>query len=640
MTVTPVNYRKQDCSPQAIARDVDYALQIADFYVSKIPGGARRLVGKRVLELGPGYSLGTAVLLACHGAEVTVADRYLSPWDAEYHGRFFAAMLARLRAERDELSPDPILRLLEASAFVDQTLRTLHLGTEDLDEVADASFDVVLSNAVFEHVGDVPRAVATLARITRSGGVGVHQVDFRDHRDFDRPLEYMTLAPADFSALFAEVHGECGNRWRPLAMGEEWKRAGFDATFEANMWADEAYVDDVQSRLDPCYAAMGRDELLVISGCYVLRRRAALNTEYPVETDSPQTLAHSRARYTFASSFVEGQRVLDVGCGAGVGTRMLLRAGASDVVGVDLRPEALELARADDPRDDDAYVLHDLNERLPFPDGSFDVVVALEVLEHVREQQQLVDEIRRVLSPDGVAVVSVPNKAFEEFWTGLAGEDNPYHVHVPDLEEFVGMLAGFPWVDFHGQIDVVASLVLPLDGNEGERVRGSLEVQAGTSITDRGTVTILGVCHVRRPVERPPRAPEACSYGNYQDTFGGAIASNQALATFAEALSHQHFAAANKLRWTGVEVPSVEGADGASDIGPGAEPEKHVGLHDPSPDAPRAQPPEAGSADEDDATPGAPARPIPVLGPRADEASSRRPVRDGDGDPRALDEAC
>ena len=138
-----------------------------------------------------------------------------------------------------------------------------------------------------------------------------------------------------------------------------------------------------------------------------------------------------------------------------------------------------------------------------------------------------------VLTADGVAVVSVPNKAFEEFWTDLAGEDNPYHVHVPDLEEFVGMLAGFPWVDFHGQIDVVASLVLPLDGNEGERVRGSLEVQAGTSITDRGTVTILGVCHVRRPVERPPRAPEACSYGNYQDTFGGAIASNQALATFA-----------------------------------------------------------------------------------------------------------
>ena len=64
MTITPVNFRKQDASPEAIRRDVDYALQIADFYVAKIPGGARHLVQRRVLEIGPGISLGTAVLLA------------------------------------------------------------------------------------------------------------------------------------------------------------------------------------------------------------------------------------------------------------------------------------------------------------------------------------------------------------------------------------------------------------------------------------------------------------------------------------------------------------------------------------------------------------------------------------------------
>lgn len=578
MTVTPVNYRKQDASPEAIARDVDYALQITDFYLDQIPGGARRLLNKSVLELGPGYSLGTAILLACHGAQVTVADRYLSPWDSDYHGPFCRALLERLGSERTELDPTPVQAMLEADSF-EPSITGLHLGSEDLQDVADDAFDIVLSNAVFEHVEDVPAAVGQLARITRQGGVGVHQVDFRDHRDFSRPLEYMTLPEPEFAALFKSVHGECGNRWRPSQMQREWERAGFDVPeFIANMFAEADYLADLKTRIDDAFADMDPTDLETISGCFVLRRRAELNTEYPVETDSPQTLAHSRTRYAFAAHWVTGKRVLDVGCGAGVGTRLLLEAGAKDVVGVDIRPEALQLARQDDPRSDDAYVRHDLNQAMPFRDGEFDLVVALEVLEHVAEQKLLLAEIQRVLSEDGMALISVPNKAFEEFWTELAGEENPYHVHVPDLEEFVELLAPFPWVEFFGQVDVVSTLVLPLDGNEGEVTQGTLNVQAGTSISDRGTVTIIGLCHKRRPNARRVPRPVAYSYGNYQDTFGGAIASNQALARFAETMTHQHFVASNKLRWNVGDGPD----DGAAAAGEGEPAQAEQPVVEPS----------------------------------------------------------
>ncbi|MFT7462066.1 MAG: 2-polyprenyl-3-methyl-5-hydroxy-6-metoxy-1,4-benzoquinol methylase [Pseudohongiellaceae bacterium] len=551
MTVTPVNYRKQDASPEAITRDVDYALQIADFYISKLPGGASSLIYKHVLELGPGISLGTAVLLSCHGARVTVADRYLSPFDPDYHDPFFRALLARLAVERSHLSPDPILACLDAQVFVEQGVTGLHLGIEDLLEVDDDSFDIVVSNAVFEHVENVPVAWENLARITRPGGFGIHQVDFRDHRDFSRPLEYMTLSSKKFQKLFSDVHGECGNRWRPSAMGVEIDKAGFDILeYDDNMQADEAYLDDVLPRVDSHFSGLDREMLRSISGCFVSRLRVFANTEYPQETDSPQTLAHSRCRYAFVGPSVVGKAVLDVGCGAGIGTRQMLSQGAAHVVGIDVRPEALEVAVRSDPRGDaNAYLLHNLNQPLPLPDDSFDVVVALEVLEHVTNQAELLAEMRRVLRPDGVAFVSVPNKAFEDFWSDMAGEPNPYHIHVPDLEEYVGLLSDFEWVEFFGQLDVVSSLVLPLDGNESQVAVGKLEVQAGASISDRGTVTIIARCQSERPAQEPELKPVAYAYGNYQDTFGGVLARNRSLALEAESYLHNHFTAANKLRW-------------------------------------------------------------------------------------------
>lgn len=557
MTVTPVNYRKQDASPEAITRDVDYALQIADFYIAKLPGGASSLIYKHVLELGPGISLGTAVLLSCHGARTTVADRYLSPFDPDYHDPFLRALLKRLSAERPHLSPEPILACLEAQTFVPEGVTGLHLGIEDLNDVDDDSFDIVVSNAVFEHVENVPVAWENLARITRPGGFGIHQVDFRDHRDFSRPLEYMTLSAKKFHKLFADVHGECGNRWRPGAMGVEIDKAGFDILeFDDNMHADEAYLDELLPRIDPDFSGLDRDTLRPISGCFVSRLRVSVNTEYPQETDSPQTLAHSRCRYAFVGPSVQGKDVLDVGCGAGLGTRQLLRLGASHVIGIDVRPEALEVAVASDPRGDaNAYLLHNLNQTLPLPDDSFDVVVALEVLEHVANQATLLAELRRVLKPDGVAFISVPNKAFEEFWSDMAGEPNPYHVHVPDLEEYVGLLSDFTWVEFFGQLDVVSSLVLPLDGNESQVAEGTLEVQAGASISDRGTVTIIARCQGERPSTEPELKPVAYAYGNYQDTFGGVLARNRSLAAEAEGFLHSHFTAANKLRWQELQDP-------------------------------------------------------------------------------------
>jgi SAM-dependent methyltransferase len=98
---------------------------------------------------------------------------------------------------------------------------------------------------------------------------------------------------------------------------------------------------------------------------------------------------------------------LDVGCGDGSKSGTWLSAHALSYVGVDVSQPAIELARAGGL---DARVINDASE-LPFADGSFDVVVISEVLEHLFDPLGAAREVRRVLRANGDLLVTVPNVA-------------------------------------------------------------------------------------------------------------------------------------------------------------------------------------------------------------------------------------
>jgi len=97
-----------------------------------------------------------------------------------------------------------------------------------------------------------------------------------------------------------------------------------------------------------------------------------------------------------------GGRLLDVGCGTGY--TLSLVSGDYRCVGLDASPDAALAARAKAG----APVTRGDACALPFPDGSFDVVTALDVLEHLDDDARAMSEIHRVLAPGGVAVLSVP----------------------------------------------------------------------------------------------------------------------------------------------------------------------------------------------------------------------------------------
>ncbi len=113
--------------------------------------------------------------------------------------------------------------------------------------------------------------------------------------------------------------------------------------------------------------------------------------------------AHHLCRYLWASDLVPGKRVLDAGCGVAYGSAMMAEAGADSVVGVDVAESVVEASRSHVP---EAVTLQCADLRsLPCDDGSFDVAVCFEVIEHVEEQERTIEELRRVLAPGAPLVV-------------------------------------------------------------------------------------------------------------------------------------------------------------------------------------------------------------------------------------------
>ena len=140
------------------------------------------------------------------------------------------------------------------------------------------------------------------------------------------------------------------------------------------------------------------------------------------------------ARYAFARRYAEGKRVLDAGCGTGYGSAELAQSAAV-VTGVYIAADAIQFARAN-------YSIPGLRflesscTAVPFPAGSYDLVTAFEVIEHLADYRAFLDECARLLTQEGLFIVSSPNIRYYAETRAGAGP-NPYHEHEFEAAEFV-----------------------------------------------------------------------------------------------------------------------------------------------------------------------------------------------------------
>jgi SAM-dependent methyltransferase len=160
-------------------------------------------------------------------------------------------------------------------------------------------------------------------------------------------------------------------------------------------------------------------------------------------------------RYAAVAPLAAGRRVLDAACGEGYGS-YLLASRASQVTGVDIDAAAIAHAGARYARANLAYAQGSVSA-LPIADGSIDLIVSFETIEHLPAQREMLAEFRRVLAPHGALVLSSPNRPVYNEAGGVA---NHFHVKELDRAELKALLDPvFPRQAWHAQRVAAHSLL-------------------------------------------------------------------------------------------------------------------------------------------------------------------------------------
>lgn len=165
-------------------------------------------------------------------------------------------------------------------------------------------------------------------------------------------------------------------------------------------------------------------------------------------------------RYCLARDLAVDCDVLDVASGEGYGAA-LLAAVARSVTGVEIDQASVAHAQGSYPATNLRFLCGDAGS-LPLPDSCMDLVVSFETVEHVANIPRFIDEIMRVLRPDGLLVMSTPDRTV---YSAPGTDPNPYHVLEMNSAEFHHLLEHrFGQVRMLSQRPVLGSVMASAQG--------------------------------------------------------------------------------------------------------------------------------------------------------------------------------
>jgi GT2 family glycosyltransferase/2-polyprenyl-3-methyl-5-hydroxy-6-metoxy-1,4-benzoquinol methylase len=167
----------------------------------------------------------------------------------------------------------------------------------------------------------------------------------------------------------------------------------------------------------------------------------------PGKADQATELQHIN-RYIYVKDLIKDMIVLDVACGEGYGSNILAET-ARRVIGIDISDEAINQASKKYIRENLSFKVMNAEE-LSFDDNYFDAVVSFETIEHLEKPYKFLKEVKRVLKPSGLFIVSTPNRDLASLGSPIPL--NKFHKEEWTFEQFIKLIRYyFPESEFIGQ---------------------------------------------------------------------------------------------------------------------------------------------------------------------------------------------
>jgi 2-polyprenyl-3-methyl-5-hydroxy-6-metoxy-1,4-benzoquinol methylase len=174
--------------------------------------------------------------------------------------------------------------------------------------------------------------------------------------------------------------------------------------------------------------------------------------EFFVPGISPKIIEEEHfERYKFAAKYAHGKRILDIACGVGYGSKILIEAGASSVLGCDILEDNIKNAIDQYKSDNLEFKVKDATK--PLLEGKFDLIACFETIEHIDDFKTTLNNFYESLMPDGQLIISSPNRKITEPYLGPNDRTSTYHVREFTINEFHAHLIehGFKNIELYGQ---------------------------------------------------------------------------------------------------------------------------------------------------------------------------------------------
>jgi ubiquinone/menaquinone biosynthesis C-methylase UbiE len=172
-------------------------------------------------------------------------------------------------------------------------------------------------------------------------------------------------------------------------------------------------------------------------------------------------------RYALCLEFVSGKAVLDLACGEGYGAALMANV-AKSVTGVDISGDTVEYARHRYHRQNLSFIVGSC-EKVPLQDASVDIVTSFETIEHHDRHEEMMQEIKRVLKPGGLLIISSPNRLT---YSDEQNYSNPFHIKELYFDEFDTLLGHyFKHVQMYGQRLATGSFVYSLENSTEQHLK-------------------------------------------------------------------------------------------------------------------------------------------------------------------------